>query len=216
MALGKLTQLFRRKPDVPRIVAIVDDGPGAEARRLLDALVLEERGQAANRVWATSLTDFAAGWAMLEAERTLQPIIVCQAIERLPEVTRQDGRWRERYAMKAVVATLCRRQLDYREDDLRQAVATLVGYDDTWTWRFPIQVFLRSVERWIAGNTIPPGIQEELGRLSEKGQREATQADERNALVLLNSILRIEDDGSVPFDDTDDWGYAVSQVWGKL
>jgi hypothetical protein len=89
MALGKLTQLFRRRPDVPLVVAIVDDGPAAQARRLLDAFVLEERGQASNRVYATSLADFATGRAILEAERTLQPIIVCQAIERLPEVTRQ-------------------------------------------------------------------------------------------------------------------------------
>jgi hypothetical protein len=216
MALGKLTQLFRRKPDITPVVVIAADGPGAEARRLLDAFVLEERGQASNRVYATTLANFTAGRAILEAERTLQPVIVCRAIERLPEVTRQNERWRERYAMTAVLTTLCRRQLDYRVDDLRRAVTTLAGYEDTWTWRFPIQMFLRSVERWVAGNGMPAELQVALGRLAEQGRSKATQADERKSLALLHAILRIEDEQTPPFDDADDWGYAVGQVWEQL
>jgi hypothetical protein len=118
MALTKLTRILRRRPDAMLVVAVAEDGPVAQARHMLDALVEEERGQPENRVWATGPTDFAAGRAILDSDQSLQPLIVCAAIERLTTRPRTGSYWREHYVTREVVATLCRRRLDYPVDEL--------------------------------------------------------------------------------------------------
>src|SRR5262245_34600335 len=122
MALAKLTQIFRRRPNANLVAVVADERSASPARHMLDAYLEEARGQPENRVWAARPADIAAGRAILDSDRTLQPLIVCEAIARLTSLPTSGPRWRDRYALREVVAALCQRRLDYSADDLRQAL----------------------------------------------------------------------------------------------
>jgi hypothetical protein len=184
---------------------------------LLDRYVREVSTRDRN-AWNVRPVDFEAGRAILDADRALQPVIVCHAIKRLVSLVEARRYGSERRALEEIVTSLCRRRLDYEADDLRQALTSIAGCSQIWErWGgLPLQSLFRSIDTWGANNGFPPEILEELERLRARGKREASQADQRKALATLDAILGTAVKDSDPFDPADDWGHAALRTWRAL
>lgn len=120
MVLARLIRLVtdRGRPEndeAPELVVLAS--PELD---LLDRYVREVSARD-RHAWNVRPADFETGRAILDADRALQPEIVCQAIKRLVSLVEAHQYGSDRRALEEIVTSLCRHRLDYEAEDLQQA-----------------------------------------------------------------------------------------------
>jgi hypothetical protein len=191
------------------------DGDRRVQELLLDFLREARLGQEGYS-WQIKPARFPSGRALLDADSSLQVAAVLAATERLLPLVEGLLHGQDVYALRALLPQLCRRTLPYEEDDVRRLLALLGASGATWRSWFPILAIIKSVERWVADHGISAGVRAELERLRDTGQNAVIYADERKALLLIESMLAGPEPDDEPFDPADDWGYAALQHYVQL
>jgi hypothetical protein len=197
--------------------AIGSDGePDRRAQELLADFLREARIGQQGYPWQIRPGYFPSGRALLDGEPSLQVAAVLAATEQLLPLVEGLLHGQDVYALRALLPQLCRRTLPYGEGDVRRLLALLAASDATWGSWFPLLGVIKGVERWAAEHGIAAGVRAELERLRYAGQNAVIYAEERKALLLIESMLAGQEPDDEPFDPDDDWGYAALQHYVQL
>ncbi|HEY7029833.1 MAG TPA: DUF4132 domain-containing protein [Thermomicrobiales bacterium] len=166
--------------------------------------------------WQIRPADTPAGCALLATDPSLQAATVVLAVDRLIRLLEAHVHGHDLYALRALIPQLCRHRLPFEEADLRQMLALLAASNSTWRSWVPLLSIVKSIERWVTDNGLPPAIRAGLQRLQIAGHASAVYADERKALALVVSMLAGPQPEADPFEPDDDWGYAACEAFATL